>query len=157
MVAGWAAGPSSSGPVFLGNLADDEETATRRLRVEKLMYDGGLVDIVAIFDHTHYAEAAPTLFATFNDAFEAPAGDLPPLIVKSHGGPTGQTGCAYEPKIQFWTSRGFAVLDVNYRGSTGFGRRYRRLLDGKWGIADMQDCVAGARMFCCHFVFKVYI
>jgi dipeptidyl aminopeptidase/acylaminoacyl peptidase len=68
------------------------------------------------------------------------------LIVKSHGGPTGQTGCSYEAKIQYWTSRGFAVLDVNYRGSTGFGRYYRRLLDGKWGIADMEDCIAGARM-----------
>ena len=85
-------------------------------------------------------------YPPMNDAFEAPAGDLPPLIVKSHGGPTGQTGCAYEQKIQFWTSRGLAVFDVNYRGSTGFGRRYRRLLDGNWGVADMEDCVAGARM-----------
>jgi dipeptidyl aminopeptidase/acylaminoacyl peptidase len=81
-----------------------------------------------------------------NDRFVAVGDELPPLIVKSHGGPTGQTHCAYEPKIQFWTSRGFAVLDVNYRGSTGFGRHYRRLLDGKWGIADVEDCVAGAQM-----------
>lgn len=85
-------------------------------------------------------------YPPMNASFEAPSGDLPPLIVKSHGGPTGQTGCAYEPKIQFWTTRGFAVLDVNYRGSTGFGRRYRQLLDGKWGVADMEDCVAGALM-----------
>ena len=81
-----------------------------------------------------------------NCEFEGPVGTLPPLIVKSHGGPTGQTSCSFEPKIQFWTSRGFAVLDVNYRGSTGFGSRYRRLLDGKWGIADVEDCVAGAKM-----------
>ena len=81
-----------------------------------------------------------------NSQFEGPDDALPPLIVKSHGGPTGQTSCSYEPKIQFWTSRGFAVLDVNYRGSTGFGTRYRRLLNGKWGIADVEDCVAGAQM-----------
>ncbi|PPR57088.1 MAG: Dipeptidyl aminopeptidase BIII [Alphaproteobacteria bacterium MarineAlpha4_Bin2] len=85
-------------------------------------------------------------YPPMNDFFKAPADDLPPLIVKSHGGPTGQTGCAYDPKIQFWTSRGFAVLDVNYRGSTGFGRRYRQLLHGKWGVADIEDCAAGARI-----------
>lgn len=69
----------------------------------------------------------------------------PPLIVKSHGGPTGQTSDAFSLKIQYWTSRGFAVLDVNYRGSTGYGRAYRRMLDGAWGVADVDDCVNGAR------------
>ena len=69
----------------------------------------------------------------------------PPLIVKSHGGPTGRTGDSFSLKIQYWTSRGFAVLDVNYRGSTGFGRAYRQALDGLWGVADVDDCVFGAR------------
>ena len=69
----------------------------------------------------------------------------PPLIVKSHGGPTGQTTAAFSAKIQFWTSRGFAVLDVNYRGSTGYGRAYRRRLNGDWGVLDVEDCAAGAR------------
>lgn len=80
-----------------------------------------------------------------NAFYLAPAEDRPPLIVKSHGGPTGQTSAAFNVKIQYWTSRGFAVLDVNYRGSTGFGRAYRRRLNGEWGVLDVEDCAAGAR------------
>ncbi len=72
-------------------------------------------------------------------------GERPPLIVMSHGGPTGATSAALEPEIQFWTSRGFAVLDVNYGGSTGYGRAYRQRLNGTWGIVDVDDCVNGAR------------
>ena len=76
---------------------------------------------------------------------EGPAGERPPLIVKSHGGPTAATSDGLSLAIQFWTSRGFAVLDVNYGGSTGYGRPYRERLDGRWGVVDLGDCVAGAR------------
>jgi len=84
-------------------------------------------------------------YAPRNDGFAPAEGELPPLIVKSHGGPTGQSGCGFNLKTQFWTSRGFAVLDVNYGGSTGYGRDYRRLLAGQWGVVDVEDCAAGAR------------
>ncbi len=80
-----------------------------------------------------------------NRDFCAPAGEKPPLLVLGHGGPTSAASSALNLKIQYWSSRGFAVLDVNYRGSTGYGRDYRRQLDGQWGIADVEDCLAGAR------------
>ncbi|MCB1735493.1 MAG: S9 family peptidase [Gammaproteobacteria bacterium] len=71
--------------------------------------------------------------------------EAPPLIVKIHGGPTAATSTALNPQIQFWTSRGFALVDVNYRGSTGYGRRYREALHGEAGIADVEDCINAAR------------
>lgn len=74
-----------------------------------------------------------------------PADELPPLIVNAHGGPTAAARPGYDLAIQYWTSRGFAYLDVNYRGSTGYGSRYRRALNGRWGELDADDVVSGAR------------
>ena len=79
-----------------------------------------------------------------NASCRGPAGESPPLLVMSHGGPTGAASDTLNPTTQFWTSRGFAVLDVDYRGSTGYGRAYRERLYGAWGVADVEDCVAGA-------------
>src|SRR5690606_22319273 len=79
-----------------------------------------------------------------NPDFVAPEGERPPLLVLSHGGPTAASLDVLDPRLQFWTSRGFAVLDVNYGGSTGFGREYRNRLRGRWGIVDVADCVNGA-------------
>jgi len=83
-------------------------------------------------------------YAPVNEDVHPPEGDLPPLIVESHGGPTSASALTYDLKIQFWTSRGFAILDVNYGGSTGYGRAYRERLNGNWGVVDVDDCVAGA-------------
>ena len=80
-----------------------------------------------------------------NSDFASPEGQKPPLIVMSHGGPTGSTTNGLSLTIQFWTSRGFAVLDVNYGGSTGFGRDYRQRLNRYWGEKDIDDCINGAK------------
>jgi dipeptidyl aminopeptidase/acylaminoacyl peptidase len=74
-----------------------------------------------------------------------PADEQPPLIVVSHGGPTSAADPTFSLRVQFWTTRGFAVADVNYAGSSGFGRAYRKALDGAWGVAEVDDCVAAAR------------
>ena len=83
-------------------------------------------------------------YAPLNPETRAPDGELPPLIVYSHGGPTASAANMLDPDIQFLTSRGMAVVDVDYGGSTGYGREYRRTLDGQWGIVDVDDCVAAA-------------
>ena len=83
-------------------------------------------------------------YAPKNPGFAAPEGERPPLVVRSHGGPTGASDNGYSPAIQYWTTRGFAVVDVNYGGSTGYGRAFRRQLDGQWGVVDVDDCCAAA-------------
>lgn len=79
-----------------------------------------------------------------NRDYTAPAGEKPPLLVMSHGGPTSATSAVLSLRTQYWTSRGIAVLDVNYGGSSGYGREYRRRLDGAWGVVDVDDCCNGA-------------
>lgn len=85
------------------------------------------------------------LYAPTSGDFEGGSGERPPLLVKSHGGPTSATSSAYDPRIQFWTSRGFLVADVDYAGSSGYGRAYRDLLERRWGEIDVEDCVGVAR------------
>jgi dipeptidyl aminopeptidase/acylaminoacyl peptidase len=84
-------------------------------------------------------------YRPYNPDWQAPASEKPPLLVKSHGGPTSATESALDLSVQFWTSRGFGVLDVNYRGSTGYGRKYREKLYGEWGVVDVVDCISGAK------------
>ncbi|RMG56553.1 MAG: S9 family peptidase, partial [Acidobacteria bacterium] len=80
-----------------------------------------------------------------NRDYVGPPEERPPLLVKTHGGPTSAASTAFNLEIQYWTSRGLAVLDVNYGGSTGYGRAYRERLHGRWGLVDVDDCLNGAR------------
>ena len=90
-------------------------------------------------------EAHAFYYPPTNPGFKAPASEMPPVIVLSHGGPTSAASASFSLDIQFWTSRGFAVTDVNYRGSTGYGRAYRDALKGQWGVVDTEDCINAAR------------
>ncbi|HYM74082.1 MAG TPA: prolyl oligopeptidase family serine peptidase, partial [Stellaceae bacterium] len=84
-------------------------------------------------------------YAPLNPDYAAPAGERPPLVVKCHGGPTSSASSSLSMGIQYWTSRGIAVIDVDYGGSTGYGRAYRERLKGAWGVVDVDDCVNAAR------------
>jgi dipeptidyl aminopeptidase/acylaminoacyl peptidase len=84
-------------------------------------------------------------YPPYNPDWQAPLSEKPPVVVKSHGGPTSTAESSLDLSVQFWTSRGFGVLDVNYRGSTGYGRKYREKLYGQWGVADPVDCISGAK------------
>lgn len=90
------------------------------------------------------AQAHGIYYPPTNPAYEAPEGELPPLIVQVHGGPTSHAYPRLAATFAYWTSRGFAVVDVNYRGSTGYGREFRNLLRGNWGIVDVEDSRAAA-------------
>lgn len=97
-------------------------------------------------DRTGAPRTAHALFyPPASSRYGGPAGELPPLLVMIHGGPTGSALPLLSPHTQYWTSRGFAVVDVNYGGSTGYGRDYRELLKGAWGVVDVADCIAAAR------------
>jgi dipeptidyl aminopeptidase/acylaminoacyl peptidase len=84
-------------------------------------------------------------YAPHHPEYTGVEGEQPPLIVISHGGPTSATWSALNLGIQFWTTRGIGVVDVNYGGSTGYGREYRRRLNGTWGVVDVDDCINAAR------------
>ena len=81
-----------------------------------------------------------------NGDFTAPAGEKPPLIVQAHGGPTGKASSSFSLANQYWTSRGFALVDVDYGGSSGYGRAYRQRLNGEWGIVDVEDVIAAVAL-----------
>ncbi|HEX8178310.1 MAG TPA: S9 family peptidase [Pyrinomonadaceae bacterium] len=127
------------------DLATRERTVLRRANDTEL--DPGYLSTAQPIEFP--TEAGLTAHAFYypprNRDFAAPTGERPPLLVKSHGGPTAAASAALSLGIQYWTSRGFAVLDVNYGGSTGYGREYRRRLNDQWGIVDVDDCVNGAR------------
>lgn len=91
------------------------------------------------------AQAHAFYYAPRNPGFKAPQGEKPPLMILIHGGPSAPASSGLDLTIPFFTSRGFAVLDVNYRGSTGFGRRFRRAIYGAWGKVDVEDCIGAVK------------
>ncbi len=138
-------------------------SATIPNQVVRVDVGTGTVEVVrssaqVLVDAAHFSAPRPIEFPTeggltshalfyppTNPRYTAPEESSPPLIVMSHGGPTGNATAIFSLGMQFWTSRGFAVVDVNYGGSTGYGRAYRERLNGQWGVVDLQDCVNAAR------------
>ena len=115
-----------------------ERVLARRLRVAGR--GGGISDDARCDGTPRTAHAF--FFPPRNPRFTGPAGTRPPLIVMLHGGPTAHASRALNLSVQYWTTRGFAVVHVNYGGSSGFGRAYRDRLRGQWGVVDLQDAVA---------------
>ena len=140
-----AGGPSMPSTIVMMDLATGETTTVRRSNDVEI--DPAYIsEPQAIEFPTEYGKTAHAFFyPPHNPDFRAPAGERPPLLVVSHGGPTSAASATLNLPIQYWTSRGIAVLDVNYGGSTGYGRAYRERLKGQWGIVDVDDCVNGAR------------
>lgn len=131
------------------------------LRIERPARELGLAaDRISVPEHLEFptppgANGAPAVayvlvYAPVNPEFVGPPGQVPPLIVMSHGGPTSSARPQLNLSVQYWTSRGFAVADVNYRGSTGYGRSFRLALNDRWGITDVDDCIAAARYLAGH-------
>ncbi len=142
LVAGSTTSPSQVAIVDI----DAGTTTAVRLSVESPVPTGYLSIPRSIEFPTEGGLTAHAFFyPPTNPEFVAPDGERPPLIVESHGGPTGNTSSAFSLGVQFWTSRGFGVVDVNYGGSTGYGRAYRERLNGQWGVVDLADCVNAAR------------
>lgn len=127
------------------------DLATRQLEVlrrsSELEIDTGYLSVpqAIAFPTENNLTAYAFFYPPNNQDYTAPTGEKPPLIVKSHGGPTASTSSAFNLKIQYWTSRGFAFVDVNYGGSTGYGRDYRQRLKDNWGIVDVDDCANAAK------------
>ena len=126
------------------------DLTTRRVQVlhrsSDIAIDAGYLSIPQAieFPTEHGLTAHAFYYAPQNRDYITPPGEPPPLLVISHGGPSSSTWTTLRLDIQYWTSRGIAVLDVNYGGSTGYGRAYRQRLNGQWGVVDLDDCVNGA-------------
>jgi dipeptidyl aminopeptidase/acylaminoacyl peptidase len=145
-----AASPTMTTTLMFFDLATEQLSALRRFGSPVTVSGGESLE-------ARYSEPSPTDFATSDGArahglfyppknphYEGLGDERPPLLVRCHGGPTAQATTGLNLRTQYWTSRGFAVLDVNYRGSSGYGRAYRDALRGQWGIAEVDDCIAGA-------------
>lgn len=145
-----AGAPTEFGAIVRFDL--DTEAFTTLKRSSDLTIDPGYISTAQAieFPTENGLTAHAFFYPPHNRDYRAPDDERPPLLVMSHGGPTSATSNALSLKIQFWTSRGIAVLHVNYGGSTGYGRAYRERLNGQWGVVDVDDCVNGARYLAAH-------
>lgn len=140
-----AANPTQPESVIQLTLGDRYQVIDRRVlsELEQNTRDDDISKAKHVSFPTSGGDTAHGFFyPPINSQFQGPEGERPPLIVMSHGGPTAMADSGFDSKVQFWTSRGFAVADVNYRGSTGYGRAYRDKLKGQWGLVDVDDCIA---------------
>lgn len=142
-----AASPTETARIVQLDSATGAATVLRR--ASEVEIDAGYLSVPQAieFQTTGGATAHAFFYPPRNRDYAAPPSERPPVLVKSHGGPTSAASTALRLEIQYWTSRGISVLDVNYGGSTGYGRAYRERLRGRWGIVDVDDCVNGARHF----------
>jgi dipeptidyl aminopeptidase/acylaminoacyl peptidase len=140
-----AASPTEPTSVVQLDLATGDLDVLRRSSAMTIDADYLSEPLAIEFPTEHGMKAHAFFYPPKNPDFVGPEEERPPLVVMSHGGPTASTSGTLNPVIQHWTSRGIAVLDVNYGGSTGYGRAYRQRLDGQWGVVDVDDCVNGAR------------
>ena len=148
---------SPTGIAFIGGSVDDVSSVvqldiatgdiTTLARAGDLDFPSGTLSAprTVSFTSADGARAYANFYPPRHPACIGPQGELPPLLVTTHGGPTSAAGRNLSLRMQYYTSRGWGVLDVNYGGSTGFGRPYRERLNGQWGVVDVADCVAGAR------------
>ncbi|HNT75045.1 MAG TPA: S9 family peptidase [Anaerolineae bacterium] len=136
--------PTLPGALVRVTLATGEHTIIRRRSTLEVAVGYLSMPEAIEFPTANGLTAHGLFYAPRNQDYAAPEGELPPLLVLSHGGPTGAASSALSLNIQYWTSRGFAVLDVNYGGSTGYGRAYRERLNEQWGVVDVDDCTNGA-------------
>ena len=137
---------STTDPISMYRLSLETGTAEPLRKASSLTVDPGYLSAAQPieFPTENGLTAHAFYYPPLNKDYVAPEGEKPPLLVKSHGGPTAAASRAMSLSIQYWTSRGIAVLDVNYGGSTGYGREYRDRLKGQWGIVDVDDCINGA-------------
>jgi dipeptidyl aminopeptidase/acylaminoacyl peptidase len=132
-------------PAALALYDHDQHSWTTVRSATEMIMDAASVSLARLVSWTtEHGIVYGCFYPPVNGEFRAPTGSLPPMITLSHGGPTAFSAADFKIAYQFWTSRGFAILDVNYSGSTGFGREYRDRLKGRWGIIDVQDSIAGA-------------
>ena len=127
------------------DIAKPKATTLRTAGQSPLPADSISAAVPIDFPSAHGRTAHAFYYPPLNPRYRAVPGTLPPLLALVHGGPTAQASPALRSSVQFWTSRGFAVVDVNYGGSSGYGRAYRQLLNGNWGVVDAEDVIAAVR------------